>query len=126
MKPIPYEAISKVLAQAMDIAVSHGANSISMPDEYVEIAAWLADVEKTLNRISGERESDLDKVFKAYFPKPEKYLIGQRVLLSDKEIGTVVKSETGFTKGVWVFSPSRGYASDYSLTSVRPLPGGQL
>jgi len=57
MKPIPYEAISKVLAQAMDIAVSHGANSISMPDEYVEIAAWLADVEKTLNRISGERES---------------------------------------------------------------------
>lgn len=56
-----------------------------------------------------------------------KYLIGQRVLLNGTEIGTVVASETGRTHfGVWVFSPKNGYASDYALTSVAPLPGGQL
>ena len=55
------------------------------------------------------------------------YLIGQRVILNGEEIGVVVKSETGRTTfGVWVFSPSKGYASDYALTSVEPLPGGQL
>lgn len=54
------------------------------------------------------------------------FFIGQRVLVGN-EIGTVVKSETGRTHfGVWVFLPSRGYASDYALTSVRPLPDGQL
>ena len=59
------------------------------------------------------------------------YIIGQRVILTQKggikEIGKVVRSETGRTNfGVWVFSPSRGYASDYALTSVEPLPNGQL
>jgi len=59
------------------------------------------------------------------------YLIGQRVILSGqggvKEIGKVVPSETGETSfGVWVFSPTKGYASDYSVTSVEPLPNGQL
>lgn len=55
------------------------------------------------------------------------YLIGQKVLLNGREIGEVVKPETGRTTfGVWVFSPSRGYASDYALTSVRPLPDGHL
>jgi len=56
-----------------------------------------------------------------------KYMIGQRVILNDSEIGTVVVSETGRTSfGVWVFSPSKGYASDYAPTSVKPLPNGQL
>jgi len=55
------------------------------------------------------------------------YFIGQKVLLGHNEIGTVVKSETGFTHfGIWVYSPSRGYASDYALSSIRPLPNGQL
>lgn len=55
------------------------------------------------------------------------YLIGQRVILNNKEIGTVIESETGRTSfGVWVFSPSKGFASDYALTSVKPLPNGQL
>jgi hypothetical protein len=55
------------------------------------------------------------------------YLIGQRVILNNKEIGTVVKSETGKTNfGIWVFSPSKGYASDYATTSIKPLPNGQL
>ena len=55
------------------------------------------------------------------------YLIGQKIILNGTEIGEVVESETGHTTfGVWVFSPSRGYASDYALTSVRPLPDGQL
>lgn len=55
------------------------------------------------------------------------YLINQRVILNNKEIGTVVKSETDRTSfGVWVFSPSKGFASDYAFTSVKPLPNGQL
>lgn len=55
-----------------------------------------------------------------------KYLIGQRVLLNGSEIGTVVKSETGHTRGVWVYSPSHGYASDYALHNVKPLPNEEL
>lgn len=40
----PVVAISNLLTQAMDQAVANGANSISMPDEYVEIAAWLSGI----------------------------------------------------------------------------------
>jgi len=50
------------------------------------------------------------------------YLIGQQVILNNKEIGIVVKSETGVTHGIWVHSPSKGYASDYALHNVKPLP----
>ena len=41
---VPREAINKMLTQLMDIAVSNGANSVSMPDEYVEVAAWLCGI----------------------------------------------------------------------------------
>ena len=41
---VPREAIEKMLTQLMDIAVSNGANSVSMPDEYVEVAAWLCGI----------------------------------------------------------------------------------
>lgn len=37
------QTIGLLLNDAMSQAVSNGANSISMPDEYVELAAWLAD-----------------------------------------------------------------------------------
>ena len=40
----PKEAIGKLLADAMDTAAANGANSISMPDEYVEVAAWLCGI----------------------------------------------------------------------------------
>lgn len=40
-QPAPMEAIGKLLTVAMEIAVANGANSVSMPDEYVEVAAWL-------------------------------------------------------------------------------------
>lgn len=39
---VPIDAIGKLLAEAMNAAVENGANSVSMPDEYVEIAVWLA------------------------------------------------------------------------------------
>ena len=39
---VPYSAIGKLLVQAIEQAVRNGANSVSMPDEYVAIAAWLA------------------------------------------------------------------------------------
>ena len=40
----PYVAIDKILAEVMDIAAANGADSRSMPDEYVEVAAWLCGV----------------------------------------------------------------------------------
>ena len=57
------------------------------------------------------------------------FMIGQRVILGQgamKEIGSVVNSETGMTRGVWVYSPVKGYASDYAIHNVRPLPNGEL
>ena len=41
---VPVEAIGKMLADAMTVAVSNGANSVSMPDEYVEVAVWLRGI----------------------------------------------------------------------------------
>ena len=41
---VPVEAIGKMLADVMAVAVSNGANSVSMPDEYVEVAAWLQGI----------------------------------------------------------------------------------
>jgi hypothetical protein len=59
------------------------------------------------------------------------YRVGQRVLMAVRgggtEIATVVKSETGsYPFDVWVFSPTKGYASCYAFSSVKPLPNGQL
>lgn len=45
LKPrVPLDAINKMLADCMDVAVANGANSISMPDHYVEVAAWVCGV----------------------------------------------------------------------------------
>lgn len=41
---VPKEAIAKILTEVMDIATSNGADSRSMPDEYVEVAAWLCGI----------------------------------------------------------------------------------
>lgn len=60
------------------------------------------------------------------------YMVGQRVILrgtgGTKEIGTVVPPPENLTTffGVWVMSPTKGYASDYALSSVSPLPNGQM
>jgi len=40
----PLAAINSILTEVMDIAVANGANSVSMPDEYVAVAAWLCGV----------------------------------------------------------------------------------
>ncbi len=39
---VPMEEIGNILNYLMDIAVENGANSISMPDEYVAIAHFLS------------------------------------------------------------------------------------
>lgn len=54
------------------------------------------------------------------------FMIGQRVLLNNTEIGEVRKPEHNNSTGVWVYSPSRGYASCYAKHNVKPLPNGQL
>ena len=41
---VPIAAIEKILNEVIEIAASNGANSIGMPDEYVEVAAWLCGV----------------------------------------------------------------------------------
>ena len=40
----PYVAIDNILTEVMDIAAANGADSRSMPDEYVEVAAWLCGI----------------------------------------------------------------------------------
>lgn len=54
-------------------------------------------------------------------------MIGQRVICCG-EICTVVAPPKGQREhfGKWVFVPSKGYASDYSLGNIEPLPNGQL
>lgn len=42
MKKIPMGEIGSILIEGMDWAVKNGANSISMPDEYVKVAHFLA------------------------------------------------------------------------------------
>ncbi len=59
------------------------------------------------------------------------FMIGQRVILTGqggvKEIGTIVPSETNYSDfNVWVMSPTKGYSSGYSQSSVKPLPNNQL
>ena len=55
------------------------------------------------------------------------YLIGQRVILNNTEIGTLVKPEHNNGNGcIWVFSPSNNYASCYSECNIKPLPNEQL
>jgi len=41
---VPKEAIAKILTEVMNVAVANGADSRSMPDEYVEVAAWLCGI----------------------------------------------------------------------------------
>lgn len=51
------------------------------------------------------------------------YLIGQRVIVNNSEIGTVVKD---FGDEVWIILSSKSYASGYDRCNVRPLPNGQM
>lgn len=72
-----------------------------------------------------------------------KYLIGQRVILNNEEIGTVVVGpekptswfavldwetppEPNTERDTWVYSPIKGFASYYSNHNIRPLPNNQL
>lgn len=41
MEPVPMAAISKILDEVMRMASENGANSISMPDEYVAVAHFV-------------------------------------------------------------------------------------
>lgn len=65
-----------------------------------------------------------------------KFLIGQRVIVGN-EIGVVHAGKTltnerqevdneQFSGYVWVYLPSKGYASNYSVNNVKPLPNNQL
>ena len=43
-RAVPVGAIGTILTEVMNIASKNGADSRSMPDEYVEVAAWLCGV----------------------------------------------------------------------------------
>ena len=49
--PAPLEAIGALVKWTMEEAVRNGANSVSMPDEVVEVAAWLSGI----NQAQGEQ-----------------------------------------------------------------------
>ena len=58
-----------------------------------------------------------------------KYLIGQRVILNDQEVGTVTNPPDygkQTSDSVWVYSPIRKYDICVAEHNVKPLPGGQL
>jgi len=51
-----------------------------------------------------------------------KYIIGQRVLLNNAEIGTVVYKKNHYSdKTTWVYSPLKGYESEYANHNIKPL-----
>lgn len=81
----------------------------------------LEDVEKIIS------DSSLQEITEN---QNKKFMVGQRVILTgqggEKEIGTVVVPENETCLGVWVYSPTKGYASDYALHNVQPLPNGQI
>ena len=58
------------------------------------------------------------------------YMLGQRVILNCNEIGTIVKPERNDMPNddehLWVYSPSKEFASYYASHNVKPLPNGQL
>ena len=56
----------------------------------------------------------------------DNYLIGQRVIIKGEGMGVVCKPERPPHFGIWVYSEARGYACDFALTSIEPLPNGQL
>lgn len=41
-KPVPMAEIGSILNEVMDMAIRHGANSVSMPDEYVAVAHFIS------------------------------------------------------------------------------------
>lgn len=58
------------------------------------------------------------------------YMIGQRVVIYGKVIGTVAKPERNDMPNtedrLWVFNPENNYASQYDAHNIKPLPNGQL
>ncbi len=58
------------------------------------------------------------------------FLIGQRVILNNSEIGQIVKPENEALPNddcnLWVYAPSKGFASRYSRANIKPLTSGQL
>lgn len=57
--------IDDLLADAMNVCVQNGANSISMPDQYVELAGWLAGINPTSNEStdSAKYEREIENAF---------------------------------------------------------------
>ncbi len=60
----------------------------------------------------------------------DNFLVGQRVILCEREIGTIVRPDDPLIpntdKQMWVHSPTKGYASSYDIANIKPLPNGQL
>jgi hypothetical protein len=56
------------------------------------------------------------------------YLIGQRVIIKGEGIGYVERPDPKHPAhfGIWVFSHSRGHSCNFALSSIEPLPNGQL
>ena len=60
-------AIGKTLAAAMEVVASNGADSRSMPDEYVEVAAWLSSVKPSTAPAERPRNTMLEVAGKPFY-----------------------------------------------------------
>lgn len=74
---VPVKAIATVLEEVMALAVANGANSVSMPDHYVEIAAWLSNVPPSPSAIQAAVRGKLEEVAKLV-ETMQKYPIGYK------------------------------------------------
>jgi len=55
----------------------------------------------------------------------QSYLIGQRVIVNDRLIATVIFRRDKSPHELWVRLPD-GVERYYALSNIKPLPGGQL
>lgn len=116
-------AIGTILNEVMEQAVANGANSVSMPDEYVEVAAWLCGIPPQVPTIP-----------KGWQPIETAPKDGTRVLTVVR--GFVVCIGWWFSDaGKWMTTDAEDYADDgaweyqvsnsvYLPTHWMPLPAG--
>ncbi len=65
-KPIPWGAINSILGEVMQIAASNGANSVSMPDEYVAVAHFVAFPEQYAHQPAQEQAEPVAPTLQAF------------------------------------------------------------
>ena len=116
------EAFNKL---ASSVIMAAGGTDAIDPNDCLSPQELLDEARELLeNRGIASGAKDVDAPSKIQLV--DAYYIGQRVIVNG-EIGTVEVNKSPSIKGChWVFMPSRGFASEYANSNIRPLPNGQL